>query len=478
MEQVAKAGGGTCFSWVAHERGPFLASLVWRLLLGLSLVFGAAGCAQQRIQTSSCSPRLLPVKLDRAGGMDVARASGPTYSAAIEANTRGDVQLEAARGTTINHLVLSGGGKWGSFGAGFLHALPDRPVYRVVTGVSTGALQASFVFVGDQEVPAERASVYSSTNDLALAEGDARPGEGRRFIDDLPRAYTVTRSESVILRRGGLVTAARRGAAGDFAPLRRRLELLLDPDMMSRIAAAGDASRGLYVGVIDVDTGDAYAVDMVDLARQASAGTEGFRAAQACYIDVLIASSSEPLEAEPVFFNNAQLPALNPHMYMDGGARFGVFLEEVLDAAGNPAIARGPRIDTTVVVNGDMRVPIYTADSPARWGERWDLLQLANRSKDILVDQVYNFSVDRVLRFGGERGAVKLVTARGYADHHYPGEDGPTCAQWRSTEQDIPFPPNFMKCLIDFGRWRAAQTEPYDIVKDMPDDAGAGLGDN
>ncbi|HUD27758.1 MAG TPA: patatin-like phospholipase family protein [Novosphingobium sp.] len=405
--------------------------------------------------------------------METALVAAPSYGAAIEANARSDERRGIAP-VPAEHLVLSGGGKWGSFGAGFLHALPDRPVYRVVTGVSTGALQASFVFVGDQPVPAGRAAIYTAANDLALGADDPLPGAGRRFIDDLPRAYTVTRSETVILQKGGLVTAARKGAAGDFAPLRRRLELLLDRDMIARIAAAGDEGRGLYVGVIDVDSGDAYAVDMVDLARRASDGSTDFRTAQSCYIDVLIASSSEPLQARPVFFNDAGQPGLNPHMYMDGGARFGVFLEEVLDEDGNPALAeRAPRMDTTMVVNGEMGVPAYTADSPAKWGEQWDLLQLAGRSKDILVDQVYHFSVDRVVRYGGGRGAVRLATARGYAGHHYPGSDGLTCAEWRGKEAGIAFPPMFMKCLIDFGRWKATQPGAYDIVKDAPSTVSA-----
>lgn len=94
------------------------------------------------------------------------------------------------------------------------------------------------------------------------------------------------------------------------------------------------------------------------------------------------------------------------------------------------------------------------------------------------MDQIYTFSVDRVLRYGGERGAVRLVTARGYAEHCYPGPDGRTCAEWRAADKDIPFPPTFMKCLIDFGRFRAAQSQAFDIVKDAPGDAGSETGEN
>ena len=46
-------------------------------------------------------------------------------------------------------LVLSTGGSDGAFGAGLLNGLSaagKRPDYAVVTGVSTGALMAPFVF--------------------------------------------------------------------------------------------------------------------------------------------------------------------------------------------------------------------------------------------------------------------------------------------------------------------------------------------
>jgi predicted acylesterase/phospholipase RssA len=56
-------------------------------------------------------------------------------------------------------LIVSGGGDWGAFGAGFLKGwgtIPKsdpmaRPDFDVVTGVSTGALIAPFAFIGDHD---------------------------------------------------------------------------------------------------------------------------------------------------------------------------------------------------------------------------------------------------------------------------------------------------------------------------------------
>ena len=49
------------------------------------------------------------------------------------------------------HLALSGGGANGAFGAGFLNGWTKagtRPTFKIVTGVSTGALMAPFAFLG------------------------------------------------------------------------------------------------------------------------------------------------------------------------------------------------------------------------------------------------------------------------------------------------------------------------------------------
>jgi hypothetical protein len=57
----------------------------------------------------------------------------------------------------LDFLIVSGGGDWGAFGAGFLkgwHKVPAqhplaKPEFDIVTGVSTGTLIAPFAFLGD-----------------------------------------------------------------------------------------------------------------------------------------------------------------------------------------------------------------------------------------------------------------------------------------------------------------------------------------
>ncbi|WP_394241011.1 patatin-like phospholipase family protein [Vibrio astriarenae] len=52
-----------------------------------------------------------------------------------------------------HHLTISGGGANGAYGAGILNALSDsgeRPEYRLVTGISTGAILGLYAFLGEE----------------------------------------------------------------------------------------------------------------------------------------------------------------------------------------------------------------------------------------------------------------------------------------------------------------------------------------
>jgi hypothetical protein len=80
-----------------------------------------------------------------------------------------------ARGdNTLDLLYLSGGGQQGAYGAGFLrgwHQRPDSsfPRFDLVTGISTGALQAPFALIGTQAALDSLATYYRAAADKGLA---------------------------------------------------------------------------------------------------------------------------------------------------------------------------------------------------------------------------------------------------------------------------------------------------------------------
>jgi predicted acylesterase/phospholipase RssA len=88
----------------------------------------------------------------------------------LAARVRSEQIAEAAGGppARLDVLILSGGGDYGAFGAGFLAGWGDiadgpmrRPDFDVVNGVSTGALIAPFAFIGTEMSYARIMKLYS-----------------------------------------------------------------------------------------------------------------------------------------------------------------------------------------------------------------------------------------------------------------------------------------------------------------------------
>ena len=101
-------------------------------------------------------------------------------------------------------LAISGGGDEGAFGAGLLAGWSergDRPVFGLVTGVSTGALSAPFAFLG--------------------SEYDAK----------LKQVYTDTSAGDIFNKRG-LLAAVANDAMTDTTPLRNMIASFVDKAMI------------------------------------------------------------------------------------------------------------------------------------------------------------------------------------------------------------------------------------------------------
>src|SRR5205085_5189620 len=153
-------------------------------------------------------------------------------------------------------LVLSGGGQHGLFGTGFFLGLTDVPTYHVVTGVSTGSLQATMLFLANQPVPTDR--IYPPDQGY-LPAGVA---QGQSNVRDLVVASSVAREGSLLrVGRFGILGGIVRGSIATLAPLRERMLGIISPDTIRAVAREVAQGRSLYVGVTDVDNGTAYAID-------------------------------------------------------------------------------------------------------------------------------------------------------------------------------------------------------------------------
>src|ERR1700704_657090 len=142
------------------------------------------------------------------------------------------VRLRASRGLAPNAqlgrirlLSVSGGGENGAFGAGLLCGWSDhgtRPVFDLVTGVSTGALTAPFAYLGSSYDPQLRA------------------------------VYTQLSPDDVLEKR--FITAALLDdALTDNSPLFKTISRYLNDEMLAAIAKRYDEGRLLLIGPANLD---------------------------------------------------------------------------------------------------------------------------------------------------------------------------------------------------------------------------------
>jgi predicted acylesterase/phospholipase RssA len=413
-----------------------------------------------------CAYRAIPLAVD-SGGLQPARPEAATAPDPLTRELRGVFRAQnvnpasapagSAATTPPEYLVLSGGSQHGAFGAGFFYGLPSIPSYDVVTGVSTGSLQATFLFLANQPVPKDRGYgwVDGPLADI-IKPGTSNPG-------DLALAYSIAKEGDIVTpNKGGILGGLAQGAMANFGPLRARLKAAISPDTLRLVAEQGAAPnyRKLFVGTVNLDDGRGYAIDLTELAARIDTPAWQGRTSelQDCYADALIASSSVPPAAYPVTLEIQDGQTTRTNLYMDGGARFGVFLEPILGALGDP-VAKDARID--VIVNGGLYGDAWTQNGKPV--TQWSSLTAALRAVDILENQVYRFSVANTESFGLRHGGVRMAfisnqnLPAGAPDPKDYVFRGKSCAAWNAIDnlqKPLEFHPNYMACLSQYGTAR------------------------
>jgi hypothetical protein len=432
------------------------------MLAGLVLLL--AGCAIRPQSVNDCHIRRYELAVNDPVSPLTPRATRPARSGTLAYEMRTALSERAKRTSAPDAqamLFMSGGSQHGAFGAGFLrgwqHQRGALPSFGVVTGISTGSILATFAFVGDSE-----AAVRGYTID-----------HERQLLTP----YLKT-SEGKIGAQTG-VTLLRKGAIANLTPLRDRLSTAITDDMLRAVAQGNMDGRKLYVGAVDVDSGEAVAFDMTDLASRWATATPPAEQAllRSCYIEAIIASSSAPIAAPPVFIDN--------RMYVDGGARFGVFSDEfgdvladrIQDTARNEAFTPGPvgRPISYVIINGTQKITALCPTAACETGSpgttlpttdhrTWNFLDLALRSQDILANQIYRFSAQKIAEDsdgGGRRFRLAKIEDDMLDFEWASPADKAThsCRSWRDQDsaklKPLQFYPHYMRCLIAYGEAKA-----------------------
>ncbi|GLK49786.1 patatin family protein [Brevundimonas intermedia] len=205
-------------------------------------------------------------------------------AARLEAFTE-EVGARLSNDRPFSILALSGGGANGAYGAGVLVGWTergDRPVFDIVTGVSTGALAAPFAFAGSQ---------WDSQLGHAYTDGGAS-------------SLLSWRSLAIFLYPSLFSAGALRDLVDDN----------VTPDLLAAIAREHAKGRRLLVATTNLDSEETVIWDMGLLASQNDDNS------RALFKEVLVASASIPGVFPPVLIAGLQPDrTVVMEMHADGG---------------------------------------------------------------------------------------------------------------------------------------------------------------
>lgn len=276
---------------------------------------------------------------DREGARPMGLVSAPNHPIRVylDAEDRAAIFQEAFREGVpvgadgrLDFIALSGGGSNGAFTAGLMKGWSEtgeRPDFEVVTGVSTGALAAPFVFLGPE------------------------------YDDELAEAYTGGAAAGLLQSQGlGALIGSGIYKSG---PLRALVERFVDEDLMRSVAAEYAKGRVLLVATTDLDSQRGVSWDLGAIATQDTPeALELFRS-------VLVASASIPGAFPPVLIQSDNAGLRFEEMHVDGGVTTPFLaVPETLWSFQEPSnTLRGARF--YVVVNGRTN-PVFgiTKDTP------------------------------------------------------------------------------------------------------------------
>jgi predicted patatin/cPLA2 family phospholipase len=253
------------------------------LVIIIALIIGIAGCGLPRN----------PVPLARISDAEVVNFPKVRY---WDVQYSPDIKINPNDSSDCSFLALSGGGAKGAFGAGFLNGWSDsgtRPEFKIVTGISTGALIAPLAFLG-------------SEYDDRLAEG-----------------YTSVQTQDILNVEGllgwGILPLLTGESYASTGPLAKMIAWQVDEEAMKKIAEEHAKGRRLYIGTTNLDAQREMIWDMGAIA------SSGRPDALKLFHKVMLASASIPGAFPPIYFEVEVDGKKYDEMHVDGGVITGVF---------------------------------------------------------------------------------------------------------------------------------------------------------
>ncbi len=302
----------------------------------------------------------------------------------------------------VQLLAMSGGGESGAFGAGLLCGWSEygtRPVFELVTGVSTGALAAPLAFLGRAYDPQLRAMF----NELKASDVMASRGYSAALFDD---------------------------ALNDNQPLFRTISRVVDEAMLTALAKAYGEGRLLFIGTTDLDAQQPVIWNIGAIAAS------GHPRALDTIRRLLLASAAIPGVFPPTMIDVTLDGKRYQEMHVDGGAFMQVFLYP-----DGMSAERQERMQ-----NGEAVVPAIAYVIRNAWlGPDWSVVERSTLG-------ITQRAVSTLIASSGYNDILRLfgITQQDNIDFRlaYIGADF-------DREMTEPFDHRWMQALFDYGYQRA-----------------------
>lgn len=191
-----------------------------------------------------------------------------------------------------NMLALSGGGANGAFGAGFLYGWTKagtRPEFKLVTGISSGAIIAALAFVGID------------------------------YDEILKEIYTTVATANIFNTRK-IISWIWNESFADVGPLKKLIEKYANETSIKAVAKEHARGRRLYLGTTNLDAQRLMVWNMGVIANS------GHPDALELFRKVLLASLSVPCIFPPVYFDVEVDGNFYDEMHVDGGVVADAFI--------------------------------------------------------------------------------------------------------------------------------------------------------
>lgn len=327
-------------------------------ILGILTVFLLQGCSTTSLPRSQPLPKNLEDQVQMQGFTGI-RAWGDVPSKTLAKSATDSIKQELAANhgklkPEIDALALSGGSQDGAFGAGLLCGWTkagNRPQFKLVTGISTGALIAPFAFLGSA-YDGKLKEVYTNISD-----------------DDIYKSYSAF---TILLSFAHIISIP---SLTDNKPLAKLIDRVIDAPMLKAIAAEHLKGRRLLVG-----TSEMYSQRLViwDMGAIAASGSPN---ALSLFRKVLLASSALPVTFPPQMLKVVARGKQYDEMHVDGGVEVQVMLFEnaIVPFSTQSKLLNGQRhVRRLYIVRNQTLHPIWENVKP-------QLKYIAVRSIDSLI---------------------------------------------------------------------------------------------